>query len=63
MVAMVLGRCTDCDSEYFFMDGSRCAACLSALQKNVEDTTGNQEHADIFLFDDGEEQAQLQRAA
>ena len=36
MAGMVLGRCTDCDSEYFFMDGSRCAACLSILQDAAE---------------------------
>ncbi len=60
MNGIVLARCMDCDSEYFFMDGSRCAACLSALQ-NVGQAAEDQQPADI-LAEDAEE-LRLARAA
>jgi hypothetical protein len=62
MNSIVLGRCTDCDSEYFFMDGSRCAVCLSALQTGAPDAVDAEPVSDIF-FQDPEQERQLQRAA
>ena len=50
MNCIVLGRCTDCDAEYFFMDGSRCAACLSALQTGAPEAIET-EPVDVYFED------------
>ncbi len=34
MKEMRCAICEECDSEIVFMDGSRCAACLSALHSD-----------------------------
>ena len=62
MNGIVLGRCTDCDSEYFFMDGSRCAACLSALQAGAPEAIET-EPADNVYLEDADRKSRLLRAS
>ena len=62
MNGIVLGRCTDCDSEFFFMEGSRCAACLSALQTGAEEAIDAEPVSDVFL-QDSDRDSRLERAA
>ena len=40
--------CEQCDEEYVFMDGSRCARCLSLSQMLTSDQV-NEEESSVLL--------------
>lgn len=42
-------RCTQCDEEYVFMDGSRCARCLALGFVPIDDEDNEEEPSSVFL--------------
>lgn len=41
--------CAQCNEEYFFMDGSRCARCLGLDYVAIDDEDNEQEPSSIAL--------------
>jgi hypothetical protein len=41
--------CEQCDEEYVFMDGSRCARCLGLNQMPIDDEQKEEEPSSAFL--------------
>jgi hypothetical protein len=41
------GRCSQCDEEYFFVDGSRCARCLGLGYVPIADEDDEEELSSI----------------
>jgi hypothetical protein len=43
------GRCSQCDEENFFVDGSKCARCLGLGSVPIDDEDNEEESSSISL--------------